>query len=210
MKYQRDYDAMVTNRSLEAIAKEILKREKSTIANVIAIGRLLVEAEAQCEHGEFMDWIRTNFEWSHQTTLRYRRVFDLTQNQQRVEFGTLNISLTALYFAADLTLTKPNSNPDELTLRDKTQIAIIRAAKKERVSLAVAKDIFNSIKNPPGPEDHLPPALPDGIPEPPPEPPEPSANIISTQDDDGGPVPHLAPVPQEFPTALPIVMQAVQ
>jgi hypothetical protein len=193
---------MATNRSLDTIAKEILKRERSTIANVIAIGRLLVEAEGQCEHGEFMDWIRTNFEWSHQTSLRYRRAFELSQNQHRVDFGTLNISQSALYYAADLSLSSRNSEPDELALRAKVQAAIIKTAKKQRVSLAVAKDIFNSIKHPPGPEDHLPPALPDDVqPSPLPElSPEQEHPLADPSDDPL--IGTLVPVPQLFHNVL--------
>jgi hypothetical protein len=190
---------MATNRSLETIAKEILKRERSTIANVIAIGRLLIEAEGQCEHGEFMDWIRTNFEWSHQTSIRYRRAFELVQNQHSVDFSVLNISQSALYYAADLSLSSRNSDPDALAVRAKAQMAIIKAAKKQRVSLAIAKDILNSIKNPPGPEDHLPPPLPGEAPEQEPSP-EPEHPLTDPSDDPR--IGTLVPVPQRFHNVL--------
>jgi hypothetical protein len=134
-----------TNRSLDAIANEILKHERNAVASVIAIGGLLVEAAAQCEHGEYMEWLTKHFAWSHQSSLRYRRLFQLTQNQHSVDFEALNISLSALYFAADV-------SQSVLPQKNEALAAIIEAATKQRVSRAVAGDIFNSIVNPPGPE----------------------------------------------------------
>jgi hypothetical protein len=189
---------MATNRSLDTIAKEILKREnKGIITNVIGIGGLLAEAEAQCEHGEYMEWLRDNFEWSHQTSLRYRRVFELTQNQHRVDFGALNISSSALYYVSELTAGQ-HRNPDVLEIRLKARAAILKAAKKQRVSLVVAKDIFKSIENPPGPDDHLPPTPPDETSE---------QELLQLSPEQDNPLPKSGDsVPQPFQTSLHAMM----
>jgi hypothetical protein len=150
----------ITNRSLETIAKEILKHERNAVASVIAIGGLLVEAETQCEHGEYMPWLTANFQWSHQTSLRYRRLFELTQNQHSVDFEALNISLSALYFVADC---PKGIDPFGLAF-DGAMAAIIEAAKTQRVSLSVAQSIFRETIRLPKPADDQPQIIdPDAI-----------------------------------------------
>jgi hypothetical protein len=160
-----------TNRSLKAIAQEILKHESNAIAGVIAIGGLLVEAEAQCQHGEYMPWLTANFQWSHQTSLRYRRLFQLTQNQHSVDFGALNISLSALYYVADCPKGHGIDRFGEAIgeMIAGAMAAIIEAAKTQRVSLSIAQNIFREImlapEDEPDPDDDdLADSLPDEIP----------------------------------------------
>jgi hypothetical protein len=42
---------------------------------VVEIGKLLCEASEECEHGEYLAWIKLEFGWSHGTSLNYRAMF---------------------------------------------------------------------------------------------------------------------------------------
>jgi hypothetical protein len=89
-------------RDLAQISQQIRALEKRTISNVVEIGKLLEEASELCEHGEYMKWLADEFGWSHSTSLRYRAVFQLSQNRQIGDFDKWNISISALYLLARL------------------------------------------------------------------------------------------------------------
>ena len=120
--------------SLVAIANQIKALEKKNNANVVEIGRLLHEADEVCEHGAYMIWLKAEFGWSHQTSLRYRSVYDLSQNPQIVDFAKLDISISALYLLAD--------NVDWPAVRDD----ILLAAKRGRVTHTVARKVVENHK----------------------------------------------------------------
>jgi hypothetical protein len=165
------------NQTLELIAEKIRTHEKGNISGVVAIGRLLSEAEDQCAHGEYMSWVARHFGWSHATTLRYRRAFEFANSID--DFEKLNLTLTALYFVANLSLSA--ASIDTSMLRMSAQKAIIRKARKHRVTVAVAKAIFEKIKNP-----HPIDPVEDETPPPPPGPAQPAQP--DDRDDDHDPV----------------------
>lgn len=126
-----------TNTKLTAIAKAIKAVEKKRyIGGAIEIGKLLHEAREQCEHGEYMDWLKSNFSWSHDTSRRYRDVYELSQNPQFADFAKWDISLSALYRVAIL-LKDEEDDPDFRA----AGFAIIEAAKQGRVSCKMAIEI---------------------------------------------------------------------
>jgi hypothetical protein len=138
----------VTNnsRTLPQIAKAIKALEKKDIRSAIEKGKLLEEASKKCDHGQYMEWLKTEFGWSHSTSLRYRSVHNLSQNRQFGDFAKLNISISAVYLLA---------NSDVLVRN-----AIIKAAKSGRVSYRIALDILEKWKHP-EPNPPPPPAKPD-------------------------------------------------
>jgi hypothetical protein len=81
-----------TNTRLPQITKAIKVLEKKSIQNVVEIGKLLCEASEECEHGEYLAWIKLEFGWSHGTSLNYRNVYVLCQNRKICDFDKLNIS----------------------------------------------------------------------------------------------------------------------
>jgi hypothetical protein len=130
---------MTNTRTLPQIAKAIKTLEKRTIQNVIEIGKLLHEASAKCEHGEYMDWLKSEFSWSDQTALNYRHVYNLTQNPNSLDFAGLNISISAVYLVARCLKSEA---PDDLAAGK----AIIAAAKKDRVTYPKAAAIFEKYR----------------------------------------------------------------
>jgi hypothetical protein len=83
-------------RNLDAIAVDIHQLER---ASVFEIGELLVEAEAACEHGEWRAWLKSEFEWSHDTARNYMNAARLVANDERVRH--LRVPATIIYALAD-------------------------------------------------------------------------------------------------------------
>src|SRR5829696_6237114 len=80
--------------------------ERGTLASVVDIGLELIAAEAECGHGHWANWLKTNFSWSVRTALRYRKVAEFCSSCDdgaygpNVTFGDMDMSLSALYFVA--------------------------------------------------------------------------------------------------------------
>src|SRR6266481_4260021 len=129
---------MTDTRTLPQIAKAIKALEKKTIENVVEIGKLLHEASEKCEHGEYATWLKTEFSWSDQTALNYRSVYNLTQKPNSLDFGKLNISVSAVYFVARLLR-------DNTPRKTKTAKVIIEAAKKSRITYPIAAAMFEEL-----------------------------------------------------------------
>lgn len=139
-----------TNTALEKISEKIKALEKRSISHVIEIGRLLHEAAEQCEHGEYMAWLKREFAWSHDTAMNYRSAYELSQIPKFSDFDKLDISISALYLVAKM------KGDDQQAAR----VAIIEEAKQRRVSYSRACDIIEKLK-PPSIELDPPPAEPE-------------------------------------------------
>jgi hypothetical protein len=120
---------------LQQIGVKIRTFEKSTIGNVVAIGRLLHEAREQCEHGEYQEWLNCEFAWSYRTCLRYSHACTFAEKCQPGTFEKLNLSLGALHIAAD-----PATS-------DAERAAIIKAAQEGRVTASIAEDIVDELRH---------------------------------------------------------------
>jgi hypothetical protein len=83
-------------RSLDVIAAEIHKHRR---VDMFACGRLLNEARDYCEHGEWLDWLEDNFEWSVETASRYMAVDKLAA--QIPTLRNLKLAKTTFYALAD-------------------------------------------------------------------------------------------------------------
>jgi len=84
-------------RSLDLIADDINKLERG---NIFDIGDLLLEAKAQCEHGQWLSWLHAEFEsYSVDTAERYMKVAKLSTKFRCVR--NLKLAATTLYELAD-------------------------------------------------------------------------------------------------------------
>lgn len=119
---------------LGTITMQIKALEKKNLANVIEIGCLLEQASEQCEHGQYEDWLEANFGWSFSTARRYRDVAEFVKSTKLEDLSKIDISLSALYLAADHGAVSPEAR------------AIIKAAQKGRVTYTMAKEIADDIK----------------------------------------------------------------
>src|SRR5665213_66127 len=92
-------------RTLDVIADDINLLARG---NIFDIGDLLIEAKAQCEHGQWLAWLHAEFDWaSVDTAERYIKVAKLGAKFRTVR--NLKLAATTLYRLAD------HENEDDLS-----------------------------------------------------------------------------------------------
>jgi hypothetical protein len=84
------------NRSLDTIADDIHKLARS---NIFDIGACLLEARELCEHGNWLDWLFTEFEYAVSTAERYMNAARLSAKFPTVR--NLKLSANTVYALAD-------------------------------------------------------------------------------------------------------------
>jgi hypothetical protein len=113
---------VVQQRTIEI--KSLLRR---TAQDVIDIGEKLSEVKQELGHGQFVDWLRTEFDWSDSAARKFMQVH---RKFKSVKFTNLNIAISALYLlAADCTSEAARSE------------AVQRAEAGEVITRAKAKEI---------------------------------------------------------------------
>jgi hypothetical protein len=91
-------------RPLSEIAADIHKLQRSKL---FAIGDLLIEAQEQCEHGEWLPWLEEN-DWSHTSAERY---IDAERLRRKFpNLGNLKLARTTIYDLVDLDVRDDVSN----------------------------------------------------------------------------------------------------
>lgn len=120
-------------RDLLVIANEIRARTE-TIADVIEIGGLLLEAQDQLEHGDWLPWLEREFDFSERTAQNYMAVHRFAAKYETV--ADLKLTCSALYSLA----TRDDCEPDEIQ-------AVLAAAAKERVSRSDVREIVTEARS---------------------------------------------------------------
>jgi Protein of unknown function (DUF3102) len=114
-------------RNLDAIASDIHDLERR---NIFDIGKLLIEAQDTCEHGNWMQWLDDQFEWSNKTAENYMNAFRLKAKFETV--SNLKVPVTIIYeLAGEL---------DDADLAAKIE-ALAKASKKKPLSVANAFEV---------------------------------------------------------------------
>ena len=68
------------------------------LEHVVIIGRNLVEAREICPHGEWLPWLKREFDWSHSTADRFIQVYH--QRDKLPNMGNFRFPLSAQYLLA--------------------------------------------------------------------------------------------------------------
>jgi hypothetical protein len=113
-------------RPLDTIADNIHRLERR---NIFDIGDLLIEAKSQCEHGEWLDWLSDEFDWSVDTAENYMRVAEMGAKFRNIR--NLKLGKTTLYALAGEAEEHLHSIVDELA-KHATQ-ARLKSCDAERV-----------------------------------------------------------------------------
>ena len=114
---------VVQQRTIEI--KSLLRR---TAQDIIDIGEKLSEVKQELDHGQFVDWLRTEFDWSDSAARKFMQVH---RRFKSVKFTNLNIAISALYLlAADCT---SEAARNEAVQRAEAGEVITRAKAKEIV-----------------------------------------------------------------------------
>lgn len=100
---------------------------KQTVENIVAIGTRLLKVKERLAHGEWLDWLEAEFDWTDRTALNFMNV---AQQFKSEIISDLNIAATALYVLA-----APNTS---VAAREE---AITRAQSGERITVSSAKEL---------------------------------------------------------------------
>jgi hypothetical protein len=120
-------------RALTRYATEIRSLRKQVSSDIIEIGRMLVESKKLVGHGNWLEWLEREFQWTDDTALNYMRVHDLAKNRNFRDLS--HIPLSGLFLLA------APSTPETAK-----QEAISRAEAGEPIPLNTVKEIVGRAK----------------------------------------------------------------
>ncbi|WP_449001201.1 DUF3102 domain-containing protein [Myxosarcina sp. GI1(2024)] len=122
-----------TKISVEQHAVEIKSLIRQTAQDLVSIGQKLSEVKKKLQHGNFRNWLRTEFDWSMSSATKLMQV---SEQFKDVNFANLNFSTSALYILA------APSTPKEAR-----QQALKLASHGEQITYSLAKVIVNRYKD---------------------------------------------------------------
>lgn len=114
--------------SAEAIRQQV----RNTLENAIKIGQELLNVKEALPHGQFLPWLRAEFQWAERTAYNF---ISVAERFKLATIANLPIDPTAAYLLAG------PSAPDAAR-----QTAIERAEAGEHVTMSVAKEIVATTK----------------------------------------------------------------
>ena len=125
-----DYSALASSdrKVIRAATDRINRRLKKTMADMVAIGEDLIAVKDRLDHGQFRQWIISEFGWSKSTASNYMRIHDAFSNVQNLDICP----------SAAITLSA-ESVSDEAFAE-----AIERAESGETITHATAQEIIES------------------------------------------------------------------
>lgn len=107
--------------------EEIRGLMRRTAQGIVDIGQKLLDIKEKLGHGNFLNWLKKEFDWSEQTALRFMQVAKQFKSNNLLD---LEIAPSALYI-----LSAP-STPDSVR-----EEALFRAEAGEKITYKVVKDI---------------------------------------------------------------------
>lgn len=83
----------VVIKDLKTLEFEIVQLKGQTAQNIIEIGKRLIEAKNQVQHGQWLEWLRTKVSFSQQTANNFMRVAEEFPNYNSIS----NLSQTKIF-----------------------------------------------------------------------------------------------------------------
>ena len=121
---------LATRKVVQQHTIEIKGLLRRTAQDIIDIGEKLSEVKQELGHGQFLDWLRTEFDWSESAARKFMQVH---RKFKTVNFTHLNIATSAMYLlAADCTSETARAE------------AVQRADAGEVITRAKAKEIVQN------------------------------------------------------------------
>jgi hypothetical protein len=123
---------MTTKRELSSVSADLHIALRREVADIAAIGRLLIEAKGLLKHGKWYPWLHREFRLSPETASRYMRASDFLDRVKSVTVTDLRLAPGALYFLS-------GQGPDSEPVR-----AVLKAATERWVDEAAARSLFRN------------------------------------------------------------------
>ena len=134
-----------TQISVKQKTSEIKSLIRQTAQDIFHVGQKLAEVKQQLKHGEFRNWLNTEFNWSVSSATKFMQVSEQFKN---VNFTHLNFATSALYVLA------APSAPENAR-----QHALQLASRGEHITYSLAKQIVKHHKESAASEGYLPESL---------------------------------------------------
>lgn len=129
-----DYKTLDRNTQITVRQKtsEIKSLIRQTAQDIFYVGQKLAEVKQQLKHGEFRNWLKTEFNWSISSATKFMQVSEQFKN---VNFTHFNFATSALYVLA------APSTPEQAR-----EHALQLASKGENITYSLAKLIIKRHK----------------------------------------------------------------
>ena len=121
-----------TQIAIKQKTSEIKSLIRQTAQDIFYVGQKLAEVKQQLKHGEFRNWLNTEFNWSVSSATKFMQV---SEQFKSVNFTHLNFATSALYVLA------APSTPEKAR-----QHALQLASKGENITYSLAKLIIKHHK----------------------------------------------------------------
>ena len=148
VKQHHGFDYQALDRQTQLVVKqkttEIKGLIRQTARDIFFVGQKLAEVKQQLKHGEFRNWLKTEFNWSVSSATKFMQVSEQFKN---VNFTHLNFATSALYVLA------APSTPEHAR-----QHALKLASKGEHITYSLAKIIVKHHKESADSDPYLPEA----------------------------------------------------
>jgi hypothetical protein len=131
----------IRRRDIELIATELQAALKRETTDIIAIGDLLIEAQARLEHGQWLAWLEEHFGSTDRTAENYINAARFAAKFETV--SNLKLRPTALYLLGRKL--DELDDPDGFYNREVIK-AILKAAETEWINLDRAVEIATSLQ----------------------------------------------------------------
>ncbi len=130
-----DYEILdqQTQISVKQKTYEIKSLIRQTAQDIVEVGQKLAEVKQQLKHGQFRNWLKSEFNWSISSATKFMQVSEKFKN---VNFTHFNFSTSALYILA------APSTPESAR-----QYALDIASQGENITYSLAKLIVKHHKN---------------------------------------------------------------
>lgn len=131
-----DYSSLdvETSQFVQEQTGEIRGLMKRTAQGIVEIGQKLIEVKERLGHGQFLNWLETEFEWHRDTANKFMQVAK--------QFGSLDLSEVSAFDISALYKLAAPSTPDAAR-----EEAISRASTGESISYTEAKAIKQKYAN---------------------------------------------------------------
>ena len=101
VKQHKSFDYEALDRQTQLVVKqkttEIKGLIRQTARDIFCVGQKLAEVKQQLKHGEFRNWLKTEFNWSVSSANKFMQV---SEQFQSANFMHLNFATSALYVLA--------------------------------------------------------------------------------------------------------------
>lgn len=135
----------LTEFNIEKTTAEILILKDQTAQNIIEIGKRLIEAKENLQHGEFTEWLKKKVDIGHRTANNFMKVASTFSNSQSLaNLGSTKLFLLAGLDEEDRQEVMEGNNIEDMTTRELKQV--VKEKKEIKKQLEAEKEYSEELQ----------------------------------------------------------------